>query len=319
MATQRILSIDGGGIRGIIPASALMRLEATTGQPTRDTFSLLAGTSTGAILAGGLAAGIPAANLHDIYIRRGREVFRKTPLLTPFLRVVRGWMYDTDKLHAVIRDELGPQADAPLNALSVNVFITALSVPGGKPWYFVKAHPKNSGRTGGLPLADCVTASAAAPTYFHPWTIAHDPASPPAKPIGPLVDGGVGVVANPAYEACAEAFVFHDAYMPEETTLVSLGTGAAAPQGRRLPKWLLPWIPWILGEFLDEAAQQQLKLARRHFPLAGMHRIDTTLPRPIGQDDVGRVNDLVRCGDELAARIDWDAILAGTDQTFRVD
>jgi patatin-like phospholipase/acyl hydrolase len=318
MATQRILSIDGGGIRGIIPASALIRLEAVTGQPTRDTFSLLAGTSTGALLAGGLAAGIPAASLRDLYVRRGPDVFRKIPLVTPLLRIVRGWMYDTDKLHAVIREELGAQAVAPLNALPVDVFLTALSVPGGKPWYFVKAHPKNSGRTGGLPLADCVTASAAAPTYFHPWTIANDPASPPATPIGPLVDGGVGVVANPAYEACEEAFVFHDAYTPEDTTLVSLGTGTASPEGRRVPGWLLPWIPWILGEFLDEAAQQQLRLVQRHFPLAGLYRINTTLPRPIGQDDVGRVPDLVRYGDELAARIDWDAILAGTDETFRL-
>jgi Patatin-like phospholipase len=59
MPRQYLLSIDGGGIRGIIPAIALAKLEDTTGKLTRDTFSFVAGTSTGAIIAAGVAAGVP--------------------------------------------------------------------------------------------------------------------------------------------------------------------------------------------------------------------------------------------------------------------
>ena len=58
---RRILSIDGGGVRGIIPAVLLAELERETGRPARETFDFVAGTSSGAVLAAGIAAGIPAA------------------------------------------------------------------------------------------------------------------------------------------------------------------------------------------------------------------------------------------------------------------
>ncbi|HLH73281.1 MAG TPA: patatin-like phospholipase family protein, partial [Chloroflexota bacterium] len=59
LARRKLLAIDGGGIRGIIPATALVKLEQTTGQLTRDIFAFVAGTSTGAIIAAGIAAGVP--------------------------------------------------------------------------------------------------------------------------------------------------------------------------------------------------------------------------------------------------------------------
>lgn len=67
------------------------------------------------------------------------------------------------------------------------------------PWYFVRDSQANSRRTGRLPLVDCVTASAAAPTYFWPWTIPEDGAllPPGVEPVGTLVDGSVGVSGNP--------------------------------------------------------------------------------------------------------------------------
>ena len=60
MASRYLLSIDGGGLRGIIPATLLAGLEDATGKLTRETFSFVAGTSTGSILAAGIAAGVPA-------------------------------------------------------------------------------------------------------------------------------------------------------------------------------------------------------------------------------------------------------------------
>jgi patatin-like phospholipase/acyl hydrolase len=106
------------------------------------------------------------------------------------------------------------------------------------PWYFVRDNPNNSGCTGRLGLADCATASAAAPTYFEPWTVREDPAERPPRceRVGTLVDGGVGVVGNPVYRACVEAFYFAAGYEPEETTTVSLGTGRFVP--KQIPKGL---------------------------------------------------------------------------------
>jgi patatin-like phospholipase/acyl hydrolase len=81
MPRRRLLSIDGGGIRGIIPAIALAKLEDTTGRLTRDTFSFVAGTSTGAIIAAAIAAGIPAPRIVDLYVKRASQVFSGVPLL----------------------------------------------------------------------------------------------------------------------------------------------------------------------------------------------------------------------------------------------
>ena len=75
---RRILAIDGGGVRGIIPAVVLARLEQATGKPARETFDFLAGTSTGAVIAGALAAGIPADRLVSLYRRRGPELFGRS-------------------------------------------------------------------------------------------------------------------------------------------------------------------------------------------------------------------------------------------------
>src|SRR5829696_5582945 len=99
MPQRYLLSIDGGGIRGIIPAVALVKLESTTGRLTRDIFSFVAGTSTRAIIAAAIAAGIPGPRIWNIYLNRSREVFSGSPLLNPPQRIAFGSMYSTKKLH----------------------------------------------------------------------------------------------------------------------------------------------------------------------------------------------------------------------------
>src|SRR5688500_16931132 len=96
---RRILTIDGGGVRGIIPATLLAALESTTGRPTRDAFDFVAGTSTGAVIAAGVAAGIPASRLVSLYAERSGDVFRRIPLLSTLRRIVRGTVYDTSVLN----------------------------------------------------------------------------------------------------------------------------------------------------------------------------------------------------------------------------
>src|ERR1039457_978542 len=80
---MRLLSIDGGGLKGLIPAEALItieaQLDALTGRslPLSDRFDLIGGTSTGAILAAGLALGLKTADLRDFYLKFGAQVFTK--------------------------------------------------------------------------------------------------------------------------------------------------------------------------------------------------------------------------------------------------
>lgn len=305
---RHMLTIDGGGVRGIIPAVLLASLERATGRLTRETFDFVAGTSTGAVLAAGIAAGIPAAQLVELYARRSPEIFRSIPLLSGIRRLVTGTMYETAMLHALVRDELDQGArDWTLNDAPIDLLITAKRLVDGMPWYFVRDSPANSCRAGGFRLADAVTASAAAPTYFKAWSVA---------PIGELIDGGIGVAGNPVYQACVEAFDYTHAYEPAETLVVSLGTGKLLRRDR--PGWLWPWLGWLLAELLRSPAEQQTELVHRHYPTTPFYRLDLELEREIGLDAVDRLDELRAAGERLAAVVDWPAILAGRDERFRV-
>jgi len=307
---RRILSIDGGGVRGIIPAMVLAALERTTGKPARDYFQFLAGTSTGAVIAGALAAGIPAERLVSLYERRGPELFRRIPGLTFLRRVITGTMYDVKTLNRMLAEELGNHADWQMNDVPNDIMITAKGLDDGHQWYFVKDRPgAKPGRTGSLRLVDCVTASAAAPTYFGPWEV---------KPLGLLVDGGTGVAGNPTYQACVEAFEYMKTYKPKDTTIVSLGTGRFLDRPR--PTWILSWLEWILSELLRSPGEQQTELVQRHYAAAKFYRIDVKLKRDFPLDTVGAgLKELRTIGEKLAATVDWPAILGEREESFEID
>lgn len=309
---RRILSIDGGGVRGVIPAVVLGALEARTGGLAREQFDLVAGTSTGALVAGGVAAGIPAERIVSFYLDRAPGLFRRTPMVSTLRRVVRGHMYDIGQLNRLIARHLGePASGWRLNDIPVDILLTAKGLLDSHQWYFVKDRPgRPAGRTGALPLVDCLTASAAAPTYFAPWTVRALAAR------GPMVDGGTGVAGNPTYEACVEAFEYADGYLPASTVIVSLGTGQHLD--RRRPTWLWDWLGWLLAELLRSPGEQQTELVSRHYAAARFYRIDVRLEREMGLDDASGLPELRRIGQRLAERVDWTGLLDGTDTTWLV-
>src|SRR5947209_5536322 len=161
---RRILSIDGGGIRGIIPATTLVALEQQMGKPVRECFDFLAGTSTGALIAAAAAAGVPATRILGIYVERSREIFTPPQPLANAKRLYHGYMYDPGNIQKVIASELGLAASWVLNDSPVRLLLTAKGIDT-HPWYFVQDNPKNAGTTGKLGLVDCAVASASAPTY----------------------------------------------------------------------------------------------------------------------------------------------------------
>jgi patatin-like phospholipase/acyl hydrolase len=316
MARRYLLSLDSGGVRGIIPAVALVKLENTTGQLTRDIFSFVAGTSTGALITAAIAAGVPATRILDLYTQRSREIFTNYPW-NILQRILFGSMYSIEKLHDLIAEEIGPAHAWTLNDSPVDLLITAKRISDGMPWYFVRDNPRNSGCTGRLGLVDCTTASAAAPTYFQPWTIAEaTQPSPNCEPVGTLVDGGLGVTGNPVYQACIEAFHYTSDYQPGETITVSLGTGRF--KNRKIPRWIGAWLRWILAELLESPGEQQTEITWRQFPEMNFYRIDTELKEEIAVDDSSKIGQLLEYGERLAEKIDWEAILAGTETRFRI-
>jgi len=304
VSSKVLLSIDGGGIRGIIPLCALIELERQTGRPARETISFVAGTSTGAIIAAGLARGIPAEQMLDLYQNLGPRIFRKD---------VPGWIfslgsfkYRSRPLYDLLGERLGACA---LNQLETDVLITAKRVSDGRPFYFVRDNEVNDQITGKLDLIDCVTASSAAPTYFEPWDV---------PGIGPCVDGGVGIAGNPVYQMCVEAFYYTPpgAYTPADCIVVSLGTGVY--DARFSPNNLVAWANWVVGELLMSPAEQQTELVLRHFQTAGTYRINPSLPRDIGLDSINAIPELIEIGRQAATQINWADILAGRPNLTRV-
>jgi predicted acylesterase/phospholipase RssA len=334
-----ILSIDGGGIKGIIPLCMLARLEDQTGQRAGDVFDFLAGTSTGAIIAAGLLTGKSAHEILDLYVTFGTEIFPPAfPGWYFVKRLVLGYMYSVKNLRDVIARHAGAQATSTLNELDRDVLVTAVRAPDVRAWYFVKdqrdaaGNPINACTTGGLCLVDCVAASAAAPTYFGPWSVPVGAAWPLGNKDKPdnLVDGGVGTAGNPTYQACVEAFDWTGGrYAPQETTVVSLGTGRYVepnlPRAGLIPPWrgIRDWAYWVLGALLDSPDEEQTELVHRNFhrPNLGrmfFYRLNPTLDEQIDLADAAEIPKLRRIGEAFALGIDWPAILAGTDEEFLV-
>lgn len=296
---KRILSIDGGGIRGVLPACALVALEQQLGKPVRECFDLIAGTSTGALIAAAVAAGVPATRILAIYTERSHEIFHPGQPIADFKRLTDGFIYDPANVHKVLWSEFGANAAWSLNEAPIRLLLTAKGLDS-HPWYFVRDNPRNAGSTGKLNIVDCATASAAAPTYFSPVTMTI------AGKAVKLVDGGVGVTGNPVYQACVEAF-YYDLFDPGQTRVISLGTGYY-PAGTAEPHGLLGWTQWAVDALLNAPEEQQTELVKRHWP-GILQRLDWQLPRAIGLADTSAIPELVNLGQYGAAGLNWSRIL----------
>jgi hypothetical protein len=293
------LSINGGGIRGIIPCSVLVSLEQQTGKLTRDLFSYVAGTSTGALLAAAVAAGIPATELLTLYTTRSKEIFTPGGALSDIELVSRGYKYDQGNLHKVLESVCGPGASWTMNDCPIGILIPATAA-NGHNWYFVRDGARNAKTTGTVKLLDAATASAAAPTFFNYWPIAIQ-----GKALS-FFDGGTGGVANPSYQACVEMFEY-DSFTPAETRLIALGTGFY-PGSDAPPNGLMPTIEWATDTLVDTSEDWVDAAVERQGPGVA-RKFDWQLPSDIGLDDLSAVPALLTVGKTAAASIDWHEIL----------
>ena len=220
---MKVLAIDGGGIRGLIPALLLAEIERRTGRPTADLFDLIAGTSTGGILACGLTRagddGRPrysADELAGIYVEEGPRIFHRSLLKRIFS--VEGWLderYEDDGLEHALQRYLG---DAPLSASLCDVLVTAYEIHDRFAFFFRSSRAVGD-PTYDFPLTAVARATSAAPSYFEPEEVT-DRAGARTYP---LVDGGLYAV-NPSM--CAYADLVRDGTAPGLELMLSLGTGA---------------------------------------------------------------------------------------------
>jgi uncharacterized protein len=206
MPAMKILAIDGGGIRGLIPALVLAEIEKRTGRPISTLFDLVAGTSTGAIIACALThpRPMPANRVAAIYEQEGPQIFDASLLKTfTSLGGVIDERYDDRELVSSLQRHLG---DARLGEAVTGILVTVYDLEARRA-LVLRGDDDVS-------MVDAAHASCAAPTYFEPVRLG----------ARTLIDGGAFAI-NPAILAYAEATGRID-------VLASLGTGEHT---RRLP------------------------------------------------------------------------------------
>ena len=166
----RILAIDGGGIKGIFPAAFLASLEERYlgGDSVAQHFDLIAGTSTGGIIALGLGAGLPAAALLDLYIRRGREIFppqRWHGRLLGKLRQCFRFRYGRDALAHVLDETFGQKTFGESHS---RLCVPSFDGRHSEVYVFKTPHHPDYKQDGEERMAKVAMATSAAPTFFRP-------------------------------------------------------------------------------------------------------------------------------------------------------
>lgn len=211
----RILSIDGGGICGILPASVLAELESRFlgGNSVADHFDMIAGTSNGGIIALALAHGMTGRQIRDVYLERGGNIF---PVASVFGRLTRGFrrnhrfIYDRQYLQDELLRIFGA---TPFGEARTRLVIPAFEGRHGEPWLFKTPHHPDYKLDRHERMVTVALSTAAAPTYFE--------ALPNNGYI--MVDGGLWA-NNPVMNALVDALTCYDLDR-SQVQILSLGCG----------------------------------------------------------------------------------------------
>lgn len=261
----RILSLDGGGIRGAISAVWLDAIERRLGSPLRNHVDLIAGTSTGGLLACGVSMGKSPREILDLYRTRGHRIFPGRPerlwsrMGRFFTEGPSAPKYSASGLESELRDVFGGVRFGELGIKPT--LVTAYNLLTREATVFKNTHD----RFAGLPVWEICRATSAAPTYFPAHIMRIDDATVP------LVDGGV-VANNPTACAIAEALRIQreaDSHADASRLVVaSLGTGSLtrpisvkASQEWGAVEWAVPIIDVLFdgaADATDYVAEQVL-------------------------------------------------------------
>lgn len=294
----RILSIDGGGIRGVYAAVLLDRL-AVACPSFLEHVDLVAGTSTGGIIALGLADDLAPSDLVKLYRDNARKIFDDSWL--DDLKDVGGLYgadYDNEKLRDVLKGVFGKKK---LASLGKRVLVPAFDLDSGKvrgkvrmwkPKFFHNFPGPDS--DGSELVVDVALRTSAAPTYFSSYQ--------------GYIDGSV-VAINPSVAALAQALDGEAAnQLLENVRLFSIGTGINPTyiEGQDLDwgfaQWAKPLITLMSDGVMGVADYQCAHILDEHY-----HRLAPVLPKAIALDDANKIDDLIRYAkaEDLKDAIAW--------------
>jgi predicted acylesterase/phospholipase RssA len=291
VATQsyRVLALDGGGIRGLIPAEVLKEIETHTGRRIADMFDLVAGTSTGGLIALGLtkpdANGKPAfsaSDMCDIYLNQGATIFPHS--IFQDVKTLHGLAdarYPAGPLEGVLAQHFG---DTMLSQALTEVVIPSYDISAPGPYFFKRFYAKNQTERWDTKMALVARATSAAPTYFDPAVIP----STDGHSDHALVDGGT-FANNPTLSAYVDA-LWLKKDIPR-VVVVSIGTGLApqTPGSGPIPiaandvgdfglvKWARPLLEVVL-DGVPKAVEYQMNAITDASADLGYYRLQSDLP-----------------------------------------
>ena len=264
---RRLLALDGGGIRGLVTLGILEKLESDlraasgAGASFRlsDYFDFIGGTSTGAILAAGLAIGKSVENLIAFYRTCGAQMFEASALLK------RAWSkFKSDPLEVKLKEVFGEATGLGSDKFKTLLLVMMRNVTTDSPWPvtnnpYAKYNARNRPDCNlDLPLWQLVRASTAAPTYFPPEVVQ----------IGPrefvFVDGGVTPYNMPAFvmyrNAVAPPFKLDWERGERKMLIISIGTGSIpllGPDAQNPSRSIFEVAMGIAGELMNGMAYDQ--------------------------------------------------------------
>jgi len=292
---RRILAIDGGGIKGLIPASLLAQVEEVTDEKIVDHFDLIVGTSTGGIIALGLGLGVPAPEIRDFYrehgpgifgaARRGRRAFfddilrRAASIFSP--------KYTAKRLRAALESVFG---DRTLGESKTRLVVPSFDPRCRAVYVFKTAHHARLQTDWREKVVDVALATAAAPTYFPQHSLRTGTA---------LIDGGVWA-NNPVGLAVVEALGVLG-WPRESLRVLSIGCSEVPTRLPENPGWLRlsPVLAdlFLMGQSHGSLGTAKLLLASREKLL----RIQPVVPAGMYElDSVEQLEDLQGIGASLA-------------------
>ncbi len=237
-APRKLLALDGGGIRGVLTLQVLVRMEEILRGPSGqgkefrlcNFFDYIGGTSTGAIIAAGLAIGMSAQELSDFYIATGPKMFAKAFLLERLRH-----LYKKEPLTEELKQTYGAKTDLSSSRLKCLLLVVTRNVSTDSPWP-ISSNPfaryNRPGRKDSnlkIPLWQLVRASTAAPVYFPPEVMEWDPQDPSKTFL--FEDGGLTPYNNPAFllarMATARPYNLNWEAGEDRLLVMSVGTGSA--------------------------------------------------------------------------------------------
>lgn len=203
----RILSIDGGGLRGVIPLQVIREIENITSQPIHKTFDLIAGTSTGGLLTCALTFGDVESTvgntrkysldeIQNLYVTRGKEIFPKYGKLKNSYNAIKKWIrpeFNPDNLQNILVEYFGENR---ITSCLKPVFIASYNIHRNIPIFFTTREATLQEEKNAK-LFEICRATSAAPTYFPSYSFNYDSENIIC------IDGGI-IMNNPSIGALIE-------------------------------------------------------------------------------------------------------------------